>query len=90
MSAPADTSGRYLPELDGARGLGMALIITFHASQVVLNKPLGVPDGGWLGLDVFFTLSGLLITSLLLREWERSRDVDLRRFYRRRIARLAP
>jgi peptidoglycan/LPS O-acetylase OafA/YrhL len=48
------------------------------------------PTGGFLGVDLFFVLSGYLITTLLLREWERDGRISLRGFYRRRALRLLP
>jgi peptidoglycan/LPS O-acetylase OafA/YrhL len=52
--------------------------------------PHRVLRGGWVGVDVFFALSGFLITSLLLDEFQRCKDINLRRFYRRRWRRLGP
>ncbi len=73
----------YQPALDGVRALAVAAVLLFHA---------GTPgfSGGYLGVSVFFTLSGYLITSLLLREHEQSGQVDFRAFYGRRMRRLIP
>jgi peptidoglycan/LPS O-acetylase OafA/YrhL len=73
----------YQPALDGVRALAVAAVLLFHA---------GVPgfDGGYLGVSVFFTLSGFLITSLLVREVDRTGSIDLGAFYGRRIRRLMP
>jgi peptidoglycan/LPS O-acetylase OafA/YrhL len=73
----------YQPALDGVRGLAVAFVLAFH---------LGVPwaTGGYLGVSVFFTLSGFLITSLLLAEHEQAGRIDIRAFYLRRARRLAP
>lgn len=70
-----------LPGLDGLRGLAVALVVAYH---------LGWLRGGWLGVDVFFVLSGYLITALLLGEHDRSGRVDLRAFWMRRARRLVP
>lgn len=70
-----------VPALDGVRGLAVALVVAEH--QRVLA-------GGWIGVSLFFTLSGYLITSLLLAEHDRTGGISLRSFYRRRVARLAP
>jgi peptidoglycan/LPS O-acetylase OafA/YrhL len=73
----------YVPEFDGLRGLACALVVAFHVSLE------GVP-GGWIGVDLFFVLSGYLITSILLREYEREGRMSLARFYFRRVLRLTP
>jgi peptidoglycan/LPS O-acetylase OafA/YrhL len=73
-----------LPGLDGLRALAVAAVLLFHG-----DLP-GVAAGGFLGVDVFFTVSGFLITSLLLREFERSGTVAIGAFYLRRARRLLP
>lgn len=72
---------RYVPALDGVRGIAVAAVFVFHAGQLV---------GGYLGVDMFFVLSGYLITSLLLVEGEHSGRIDLVRFWGRRARRLVP
>jgi peptidoglycan/LPS O-acetylase OafA/YrhL len=74
---------RHLPFLDGLRGIAILLVMVFHLRQHVLV-------GGFLGVDVFFVLSGFLITSLLVEEWDRTGAVSLKQFYLRRILRLFP
>jgi len=79
---------RYQPALDGVRGVAVALVLIFHLD-------VGVVDGGYLGVSVFFTLSGFLITSLLVDEWNTRAvtddpGLDLGRFYVRRLKRLMP
>jgi peptidoglycan/LPS O-acetylase OafA/YrhL len=73
----------YRPELDGLRGISILLIFIHH-----LYRPL-VP-GGFLGVDIFFVLSGFLITSLLVEEWNRKGSIKLKNFYIRRALRLMP
>lgn len=83
---PAGSAGvalAYNPALDGLRGVAIALVILSHA-----HAPLF--DGAFYGVDVFFVLSGFLITSLLLLERERTGGLDYWRFYRRRFFRLMP
>jgi peptidoglycan/LPS O-acetylase OafA/YrhL len=78
--------GRSLPHLsglDGLRGLAVAGVVLFHTD-------LGLLVGGYLGVSTFFTLSGFLITSLLLREVEDRGAVSLRNFWGRRFRRLLP
>jgi peptidoglycan/LPS O-acetylase OafA/YrhL len=72
---------RHLPALDGLRGLAVAAVVVFH---------LGHLRGGYLGVDLFFVLSGFLITSLLLVEHRARRRIDLGRFWSRRARRLLP
>jgi peptidoglycan/LPS O-acetylase OafA/YrhL len=71
----------YRPALDGVRAIAISAVIVSHA---------GLIAGGYLGVDIFFVLSGFLITTLLLEEWDSSGVIGLRAFYRRRAARLLP
>ncbi|RNL60442.1 acyltransferase [Nocardioides marmoriginsengisoli] len=73
----------YRPELDGIRAFAVLAVIAFHAAL----KPA---TGGWLGVDIFFVLSGYLITLVLVREHDRSGAVSLRDFWVRRLLRLYP
>jgi len=69
--------------LDGLRGIAVLAVVVYHAD-------LGVLNGGFLGVDVFFVLSGFLITSLLLTEVLATGRIDRADFYVRRIRRLLP
>ena len=82
-SMPERSTIAYQPALDGVRALAVLAVLLFHAE---------VPgfDGGYLGVSVFFTLSGYLITTLLVSEQDRTGRIDLPRFYGRRIRRLLP
>ena len=71
----------YLPALDGLRAVSVAAVVAFH---------LGRLPGGFIGVDVFFVISGFLITRLLLAERERTGLVDLVHFWARRFKRLLP
>ncbi|HUJ55226.1 MAG TPA: acyltransferase family protein [Gaiellaceae bacterium] len=73
----------YRPGLDGLRALAVTGVFLYHARLDWL-------PGGFLGVDLFFVLSGYLITSLLLVEWESRHVIDLRRFWLRRARRLFP
>ena len=73
---------KYFPALDGLRALSILLVVFFHA---------GGPDiRGWIGVHIFFVLSGFLITTLLLRERETHGRISLRAFYVRRFFRIIP
>jgi peptidoglycan/LPS O-acetylase OafA/YrhL len=72
---------KYNPALDALRGVSIIGVFLFHVH---------LAGGGWIGVTVFFTLSGFLITSILLNEHEMSGRIDLRDFYRRRALRLLP
>jgi peptidoglycan/LPS O-acetylase OafA/YrhL len=73
----------YEPALDGLRALAVLSVMLFHAHPSVWT-------GGFLGVDVFFVLSGYLITSLLLKELEATGRIDIKAFYIRRWWRLGP
>jgi peptidoglycan/LPS O-acetylase OafA/YrhL len=70
-----------IPELDGLRAVAVCLVVAFHAGVARF-------EGGFIGVDVFFVLSGFLITHILLSERSRTRRIDLLGFYARRIRRL--
>ena len=80
--SPAVSRLGYRPELDGIRGVTILLVMLVHLH----NRP----RGGFIGVDVFFTLSGFLITTLLLEEWHARGTISLRHFYARRSLRLFP
>jgi len=82
VATPAFKLG-YHPELDGLRGISILLVYVHH-----LYHPL--MPGGFFGVDAFFVLSGFLITSLLVQEWERGGSISLKNFYIRRALRLMP
>ncbi len=80
---PAEARLAYVPALDGIRAIAISMVVIFHSGF----HPTG---GGYLGVDVFFVLSGFLITKLLVSEMARDGRVDLLRFYLRRALRLYP
>ena len=75
--------GARAPGLDGVRALAVLVVIAFHEQFAAFH-------GGFLGVDVFFVLSGYLITDLLAAQWARHGQVDLRGFWIRRARRLLP
>ena len=82
--APAATPPQtFRPDVEGLRAVAVAVVVLFHA---------GVPGlgGGYVGVDVFFVISGFLITSLMVREIAGTGRVSLRRFYARRARRILP
>lgn len=74
---------RYQPALDGVRAVSVLLVLLFHTGVAWM-------PGGYLGVSVFFTLSGYLITSLLLAEHRSTGSISLGGFYARRVRRLLP
>jgi peptidoglycan/LPS O-acetylase OafA/YrhL len=86
-AAPADASAlNYRPELDGIRGIAIALVVMAHALL-----PTGfLEGGGFVGVTLFFVLSGFLITSILVEEHRATSRISLRNFYERRVRRLGP
>src|SRR4051812_10426203 len=89
MTAPAvatseqPTKAVHRDHLDGMRTLAVYLVVAFHAGIDRL-------DGGFIGVDVFFVLSGYLVTEVLLRDLGGNGHIGFRRFYARRIRRLLP
>jgi len=83
MPKPMQSDQRYMPGLDGLRALAVMAVIAFH-------EQLGFAPGGLLGVGVFFTLSGYLITDLLLSQWRASGRMRLGDFWLRRARRLLP
>lgn len=74
---------RYRPDIDGLRGIAVSLVVAFHA---------GIPgfQGGFVGVDVFFVISGYLIAAILLKELRSTGAVDFWSFYAKRVRRLFP
>src|SRR5437016_1070831 len=79
----SDKQDTYIPALDGLRCLSVFTVIIYHIC------PWRFP-GGFLGVDVFFVISGYLITSILSNELARFGDISFSRFYIRRCLRLMP
>ncbi|MGQ4269176.1 acyltransferase family protein [Nocardiopsis changdeensis] len=84
-SAPASTATerRFRPEVQGLRAVAVLLVLVYHLDPSLL-------PGGYVGVDVFFVISGFLITSLLYREASGQGRVSVARFYARRVRRLLP
>jgi peptidoglycan/LPS O-acetylase OafA/YrhL len=79
---------KYRPEIDGLRTIAVLSVIIYHAELLFSGKQL-LP-GGFLGVDVFFVISGFLITSLMMKEFHETGTISIRSFYERRARRLLP
>lgn len=81
----------YLPALDGLRAISILLVLGFHSIGPA-SAQIGKFFNGWVGVDVFFVISGYLITSILLKESSQNADgsFSLKKFYIRRSLRIAP
>lgn len=76
-------SRKYVPSIDGLRALAVITVIAYH-----LN--FSWAKGGFIGVDIFFVLSGYLITNILLTQWEKNQTLQLKQFWLRRFRRLIP
>ncbi|MDP2293773.1 MAG: acyltransferase, partial [Actinomycetota bacterium] len=75
--------GTFRPDIEGLRSVAVLLVLLYHAKFTIAS-------GGLIGVDVFFVLSGYLITSLLLRELATTGTISLSNFWARRARRLLP
>jgi peptidoglycan/LPS O-acetylase OafA/YrhL len=83
MPKPVGEGQRYLPGLDGLRAIAVAVVVAYHLG-------LGWAGGGLLGVGIFFTLSGYLITDILVGQWRARGRINLKDFWIRRGRRLLP
>ena len=83
MSTPTRSDERFRPELEGLRGVAILLVVACHAA-------IPGAEAGFIGVDMFFVLSGFLITGLLVTESERTGRIHLAAFYARRARRILP
>jgi peptidoglycan/LPS O-acetylase OafA/YrhL len=81
--APGGIDLRFRPDVEGLRAVAVVLVVLFHAGVSWMS-------GGYIGVDVFFVISGFLITSLLLREHGRRGRISIPGFYARRARRILP
>src|SRR5712672_4145697 len=78
------------PGLDLLRALAILVVVIYHAALFGFKLPGRVDRFGWIGVDLFFVLSGYLIGGQLLAPLTRGRSIDLRRFFARRVLRIIP
>tara|TARA_B110000211_G_C14056299_1_gene543524 strand:- start:119 stop:2032 length:1914 start_codon:yes stop_codon:yes gene_type:complete len=78
----------YRPDIDGLRAISVFAVIFYHANFLVYDYPIF--RGGFIGVDIFFVISGYLITSLILRELILNNSFSILNFYLRRIRRIIP
>ena len=78
----------YRPEIDGLRAIAVSAIILYHAQITILgHQPF---KGGFIGVDIFFVISGYLITSIILKELWTTGSFSFQHFYERRVRRILP
>src|ERR1044071_127664 len=94
MRTNSSTGFAYRPDLDGVRALAVIAVMLLHSRPFLPTLHVGGRawqyKGGFLGVDVFFVLSGYLITTLLLREQRGTGKIRMRAFYARRALSLLP
>ncbi|RBP49244.1 acyltransferase family protein [Arenicella xantha] len=78
----------YRPEIDGLRAIAVVCVILYHAELVLFGKDWF--EGGFVGVDIFFVISGYLITRIILSELERQGSFSFLNFYERRARRILP
>lgn len=79
---------KYFPEIDGLRAIAVLSVLIYHAN-ISING-IKILSGGFLGVDVFFVISGYLITSILLKDYKENNKISISLFYERRIRRIFP
>ncbi len=79
---PLASTSRHRSDIQGLRGVAVLLVVLYHAG--------GIVPGGYVGVDVFFVISGFVIARSIMRDADRAHRVDLMSFYRRRVRRLLP
>ena len=83
VTSSSNSRSSFRPDIEGLRGLAVLLVVLFHSRVPGFN-------GGFVGVDIFFALSGYLITGLIVAEVEQTGTFSFRNFYARRVRRLLP
>ena len=79
---------KYRPEIDGLRAIAVGAVILYHAQISILGyQPF---KGGFIGVDIFFVISGYLITSIILKELVTTGTFSFKHFFERRVRRILP
>tara|TARA_B100000787_G_scaffold164130_1_gene146487 strand:- start:2098 stop:4119 length:2022 start_codon:yes stop_codon:yes gene_type:complete len=78
----------YRPDIDGLRAIAVISVIFYHAEQSIKN--FKILPGGFVGVDIFFVISGFLITSIILKELKETKKFSFVSFYIRRVKRIMP
>jgi len=78
----------YKPEIDGLRAIAVGAVILYHAEIIINGNSLF--KGGFVGVDIFFVISGYLITFIILKELINTQSFSFKHFYEKRIRRVIP
>src|SRR6056300_1477190 len=78
----------YRPEIDGLRAIAVCAVILYHSKITILGYQIF--KGGFIGVDIFFVISGYLITSIILKELVTTGSFSFKNFYERRVRRILP
>lgn len=78
----------YRPDIDALRGYAILFVILYHANFELFNNYIF--PGGFIGVDIFFVITGFLITTILLEEYNNYKSINIIKFYERRVRRLIP
>ena len=79
---------KYIRELDGLRGFAILFVLFYHSKIIIFDIPIVL--NGFIGVNIFFVISGFLVGSIFLKKIKLNLDLDLVYFLQRRIRRLVP